>query len=1204
MSKENGAPAWHSLINGTEAQIDALKSDKYLTVVSAGAGTGKTQTLAQRFAWLLASDPECRAGEILVLTFTKKAAGEMRDRIKNTLVKWRSAFPKELAHLQSAIDSMDDAYISTIHSFAMKMIRESGLELDVDPAASIMPEAKAEIWWKEYERALSALDAEKIAAMLPEEWRARAAALLSSPDLTELLNAYGPRAIAEAAEGCAEKLYCAGQTPESLWRHDDAALLDDVASLKESCPEIFRLWKEAVFPAILSTSEFTAYGKKPSKTKEKFEAFVERWKGAAASVESAEEFLTELISGPLSNLNMSREIKGAIEAGLGCALSEWRDEKKNALLMMKAPSEGEKKVNGTLCEICALGWAAWDEFRRRESMLSLSDLIRRARDVLESSPAYKRRFKHIMIDEFQDTDPLQDELVEAMWTAPDAKSDFHNTLFIVGDQKQSIYRFRHADLTLFRKYIEKARVEGAEGRCKYVSLDRNFRTSSGLLERFNDVFENIWEGDPEIIYERLLPPDDEVFTDRRNEKAGGPYLRLLCALSGEEESDVKAADLRLRLYAALGREIMKAHAEKKQIWDKEAYNPDGGKGAFRAADWKDFAVLVPSRAEYDMLERAFDSLSLPYLLSTSKKYFARGETGDLVNFISLLSAPEEPLFLAGWLASPLSGLSSEEAGRLLQSAFEMRESGMPISLSRLLREKNPPLSERVDRLRRIAHFSGVSAAIRELMKRPFFLESYDGTRRRRVCANISHLADVAEEYEKSEGRSLKGCAEYLLSELSTQGAKEEPDVADESADAVRVMTVHASKGLEFPITALVYREGKRGAGVGPLYVSKRYGVTAKLSPRFASKEGEELYTTALWEESREAEEEKAERKRLWYVGFTRAADELILCGAYKKRKDGSFGGEDSIMLRLLESGREDATLLTCDVRERKNSAGLPARPAAEPMELAEEVPAKLGRISASAYALLSWCPAAYRTVYRQGRAANWLVKGGDGGGSEFGSLSHWLLARWDFDAASLAGWLPLQKDDPLFERVSRRLPAELRGEFADDAKRREARELLTEYSRSAECAKFAALAADGARPLMRETRFRVPDRGTLLVGSTDVFWQDQSGLHLRDWKTSAEKYSPSWYYERQLEFYAYALHKNQKKNSGAAPIDSAIIYLRSPERVREPRAYSEEDFSAIAEAIEAAAVTALSGSFAGAVERCGECPWRRECAARTSGNDD
>ena len=126
----------------------------------------------------------------------------------------------------------------------------------------------------------------------------------------------------------------------------------------------------------------------------------------------------------------------------------------------------------------------------------------------------------------------------------------------------------------------------------------------------------------------------------------------------------------------------------------------------------------------------------------------------------------------------------------------------------------------------------------------------------------------------------------------------------------------------------------------------------------------------------------------------------------------------------------------------------------------------------------------------------------------------------------------------------------------------------------------------------------MPDRGTVLIGATDLFWRDASGLHLRDWKSSSEEYAPSYYYERQLEFYAYALHKFFEPRGGAVPIDSAVIYLRSPEEGRAVRIYRPDDIAAVGDSIEAAAVAALSGTFNGREDRCAVCPWRGECAGR------
>lgn len=195
---------WRELINSSlPAQREAITSEASLTVVSAGAGTGKTETLAKRVAWLLSSDPECPVDGLLVLTFTEKAAQEMRGRIEGMLKDWYAAYPKELAHLKERIAKIEDAQISTIHSFAMKVIRESGLALDLAPDASIIPEPDERLWWETFAEALDTLDTAGLRAVLDGVWKDRAEELFNSDELRRLITAkgqQGPQTLADAAK--------------------------------------------------------------------------------------------------------------------------------------------------------------------------------------------------------------------------------------------------------------------------------------------------------------------------------------------------------------------------------------------------------------------------------------------------------------------------------------------------------------------------------------------------------------------------------------------------------------------------------------------------------------------------------------------------------------------------------------------------------------------------------------------------------------------------------------------------------------------------------------------------------------------------------------------------------------------------------------------------------------------------------------------
>ena len=894
---QNNAPKWHSLVTGTADQIAALKSEARLTVVSAGAGTGKTQTLSQRFAWLLASDPSCGAGEILVLTFTKKAAAEMLGRIKETLAAWHNAYPDELAHLGERIEHMDDAYISTIHAFAMKLIRESGLALDIDPAAAIMPAPKEEIWWQEFAAALSSASFGKISAALPEEWRARAGELFRSPDFVDALNALTPEAFADAARSCAEKLYCAGQSADELWRCDGSALEASAASMAPLRAEIYELWMGEIFPALASEGLLDC-GKKANDTQRRLADFREKWTARAVGPDDGEalaEFCQGLFDEALKPAPRGK-IKTAVEALLGRPLTEWRGETQEALALLEPPSEAEKRINGLLCKACAVGWACWDEFRRREGLLSISDLIYYASKVVRSSPEYRTKFKHIMVDEFQDTDPLQNELIESLWGGGEGGA----TLFVVGDQKQSIYRFRHADLGLFRDYTARA-LNNPEA-AKYIVLDQNFRTAKGLLEKFNDLFGEMWGGaDSPVLYERLAAPENDEASARRD-GAEVPYprfeaLRAFAPYVEDKSERPDSAALRLRLYAGLGRKFAAMVEAQAPVWDKRAK-------VFRPVRWRDFAVLVQTRAEYSDIERAFERIGLPYVLSTSKDYFGRGETGDLVNLVSLLASPDDPLFLAGWLASPFSGVESAEAEALIEAALEKRERGSALPLAEAVTRARPDVMARLDEMRRRALLGGVSEVLLGLLKTPQFLENYAGMRRLRVNANVVYLANIAAEYERSEGKSLRGCAEYLLTASSSGSAKEEPELFGDDVDAVRVMTVHASKGLEFPVVAMTLSD-KKGAALPSIIVSKKYGAAAKDYPEYLEGAGEargDGRTAAYrWERHEENAAQREELERLWYVGFTRARDRLILCGIYKEPKKG---------------GEREAELPRLDNRER------------------------------------------------------------------------------------------------------------------------------------------------------------------------------------------------------------------------------------------------------------------------------------------------
>ncbi|MCE5202499.1 MAG: UvrD-helicase domain-containing protein [Synergistaceae bacterium] len=1197
--------SWCDAITGLPEQMDAITSTASLTVVSAGAGTGKTQTLSQRFAWLLANDPECRVDQILVLTFTEKAAREMQSRIRETIIDWHRCYPEELSHLSVSIRFIEDAYISTIHSFAMKIIRESGLVLNLDPEAVIVPAPKEEVWWNDFSSALGSVSEVQLLSLLSDEWKARAEELFADENFSDFVNSYSPAKLAEAAKDAAETLGSCGRNPEDLWDQSMELLLQDVAEKQGIFRGIWDLWQENVFPAV---REFLY--SKPDKSFEKLRDIAIEFSGKEPTNENIEEFARLLLFEGLAKLPGNSKQKAAIEDALQSKLKSWRDDTAKDVLMATIPSERENVLLSLLNRTCSIGWQCWESLRHRDGILSHNDLIRYAGDVLLKTPEYGTKFRHILIDEFQDTDGLQDNLIRALWR------EGVNTLFVVGDLKQSIYRFRHADLSIFQRYIDMAK-QSEDKYYKYITLDKSFRTRNALIERFNSIFGEIWkrglEEGTSMIYEPLAGPVSVPWWERRNEEVIEPVMEVLLSIETREfdpsrknnkwASVEKKADIRIRLFKELAAKITEMHENGVKVWDKtikEEYK-------FRSVRWKDIAVLVPTRTLYPVLERAFESSGVPYVLCTSKDYFSRGEVADIINLISLLAEPENPLYLAGWLASPFSGVEPDDVQKYILSADRIRRTMEPISLADVLRAEAPAVWEGIMRLKKFAELRGVGDAILEIQKTPAYLKAFDPEQRRRVNANLSSLADLAAEYEMSQGSTLLGCAEYLQFAVSEARQKEEPDVTDEDQDAVNILTIHSSKGLEYPIVAVAGIEDAVRLSAG-INISVRYGVvTSKLPDFMMEAEEKEVRTVSgTWYAEKEKKSALAEKERLWYVAVTRARDRLLLCGtAYRDGRTCDILPPDETSFLGQVTAANGSERKMCDIVyfERGEESTFPYKKAKVREEgnillkLKTVSPAKLARISASAYAMLSWCPTAYRIAYRQGRDMQWTLKGGEGSsGAEFGSLAHWILSRWDFKEETIPLWLP-QSDSPYFESALRKVPFDLRHEFKSNKTRRELGAILGEYALSTEGTSLAGLmVGPGSKLIMRETPFRVQDGDLLLVGATDIFWEDINGIHVRDWKTTSEEIAPSEYYVRQLLFYCYAIWKfRQKGKIETASIEAAINYLRPSGSKKEPIFLTTDRFNEEGSRIHKAAEAALSGKFIKNNEHCGTCPWRAYC---------
>jgi ATP-dependent exoDNAse (exonuclease V) beta subunit len=1193
-----------------EGQARAVTRDGDLVTVGAGAGTGKTWVLSARFIRLLLSDPECLPQNILTLTFTEAAAREMQERIYR-----RASEPGVFApqRWRAVREGFDEAWISTIHSFASRLIRESGLALDVDPRSGVVAAPQEEAFWGALERALEEMDLPAFTAAYPNERLRRTAALLSADEaLPAALEKWGPSALRNLARSVTELHASLGHTWETLLTWADDAVQGgrpdpQAAAAHEAVLELlrprwnaaWRLWA-AIFSELRSlilTARADALAKAAGGAKQPHPAVslaevLERWSDALSdenkktSPELQRAFYLDLCSNLSGN---NSKLFKAIAERLGQTSSKWRESQADWAALSALPSGSpfpapEQRLRAALLRLSALAWGAWDEAKRRGGLLSFSDMIRFAAQSIAKDSRVKG-FKHVLIDEFQDTDPLQDSMIQALRGKEGAK------LFLVGDPKQAIYRFRHADLTLFADYVLQSRASGAG-----VSLDVSFRTRECLMNTINSLFGRIWKdglGAGNRMRSLKFEPLS-VSGEPGRESASIPPFTLLLSVK-------KSGEGRERLDRALAQTFARYVAEGYTVWDK-------GEGCLRPVSWRDFAVLTPTRAEYDILEAAFAEEGVPAAFEKSMSYFSRGEVGDVVSLLRAAAFPDDETALAGWLCSPLSGVPQREAEACLWGGVQF------------FRERLPEAAERLTYLRRLGALKGPAALLSHLLEDRTWLAAFAPSLRKRVTRNVNRAVTLARQYENGVSPSLAGCAQWLDMALRSDRAIEEPEWM-EDADAVRVMTVHASKGLEFPVAAVMRMErSPHEVPSASLAPSKNMGVAFSSIPDMmlpgGTPEADEVSAWSLrWERTLAEQAELEESARLFYVAATRARDSLILCGLVSKNAKGERSvREDSWLSWTLSWLAKEQNTDWRDIQgpplvfaEELEKGSLPPK-RSEPEEPAPfsplplpEAETVLSSFSATSFALFQWCPLAWRRRHRQGLDLRWEVpdEGSDeeaAGGSEMGTLAHWILARWNLREETLGGWVS--------EALTPRLPLALRDTWRSEKNRKALSGWLAAFARSDE-GRALAEAAGRAALFRREGAFRVvagdedserEARLTRLVGAMDVFWRDGGFWHVRDYKITLSDNAPAELYRAQLAFYALAVKLlAQRRSLPFEGVDVGLLFLREGGRLGEMRSFSlSEDWTTLQDQVREAARAAAQGPWPPS-GNCPRCPWRAAC---------
>ncbi|MBO8159600.1 UvrD-helicase domain-containing protein [Thermosyntropha sp.] len=810
--------------------------------VSAGAGSGKTRVLVERYYRLLWQG--VRVNNILAVTFTRKAAGEMVDRIRKRIIEDEKLRPEVKDKLQ---EELAFAFIGTIHSICARLLRENPLEAGVDPHFRLIDEVEA------YKLKMDIIR-RSVYEMLEK----------NNPYLRKYVKFFGIKGLLDDLYNFLAATSSRGVKIEELQLKTEMAytetknrLPDLVEKMEKSLEDMKRAAEQlkqgaatrnkienlaAVFPQYLPVLDRI-------KTNPGYDAEV------YAACEKLGEYRLDARGNVKESVNSFRESLSELKATL------W--ELKYFPLIEKVFLPLALEIRNQIVEE-----------KEKRNLLEFDDLEEKTLSMLLNNPdileKYRKQFEFIMVDEFQDTNYRQTEIFRLL------SDDFKRNIFTVGDPKQSIYRFRGARVELFGRVGEKMGESGIN-----AGLNRNYRTLSPIIEFINHFF-GIVMADEKIPFEPLLP--EREFTDGRRTMV---YLTRIC-----DDKKMKKEEIQPYLITRIIHNI--TNDKSLLIWDEKS-------GVMRNISYGDITLLFRTTANMHIFARIFKDYGIPCHVVGSRDFFIAEEVEAMLKLLQAVCDREDEIALVGALRSFFFRVENETLWLLKNrgQGLTLRESLQKIEGLPLNEEEKQKLiwAEEVlswaEKLKNRLAPAELIRLLWEKTKGAFVPLRYSGTAQK--TANINKLVDIAFNLEEKGIISLKDFLDYV-EEAKNREIKEKQASAElEGENRVKLMTVHQSKGLEFPV--VIVPELERGFNEDDLrqniLVRDEDGVFLKLSSDETSRE-ERKQSTRKRAELEEKRDSLSEYKRLLYVALTRSRDLLILTGIGKFRDDGtlSIPGED------------------------------------------------------------------------------------------------------------------------------------------------------------------------------------------------------------------------------------------------------------------------------------------------------------------------
>ena len=853
----------------TPNQKKAMFSSGNLLIV-AGAGAGKTRTLVQRcVSFLLDEKNPGSLDEILMVTFTEAAAAEMRERIREALEEKLLGAPENF-HLSKQLALLDSAHICTLHSFCFRLVRDNFYDLGLDPQINVLPDEQSKL-----------LAREVLDALMKEIYDGQTA--LAAP-VQRLVSEQG-RGWDQPIRELVKRVHAYSQTlpdPEG-WFADQLARFEqsEPAQWEQWFNEELIRWKNWWLPVLHSQEKGNVVAERCAVVLARLDAKSSRTETAPA--------LSEILATdsqwptgkkgkfkePIKNLFEETEFLNSLcrfREGVDPLAQDWNWAKPQIVALLQLAGQFSEKFGKAKRETAALDFHDLEQF----TLELLWD--RKAMKPTPAAEGWQKQLRLIFVDEYQDINEAQDTILKAL-----SRQGVAGNRFLVGDVKQSIYRFRLANPRIFLDYERHWKKAPFS---EVIPLSDNFRSHEAILNFVNPLFSALMKkeiGGVDYDDAAKLGFGNRSERSQLTVEADAAlrvelHLRTTGNADDPSNSDLDALSTAEKEARLIGQRLIELKRQCSLIWKDGRQQP---------VQWSDVVILLRSpRNKTEAFAKEFARLGIP-LTTTRSGFYESLEVADVLHLLRLLDNPLQDLPLLAILRSPFVGLSLDEFGEIRlahrdgqfwTALLRWQELNAKIKADGKLFAKVDNFLNQLARWRRLKKQTSLSQLVETILDETHYPDGLLAqTRGAQRHANVERLLELTRQFDSLQGQGLFRFIRFVESQEDAD-IDLEPAAVD-AGDAVRLMSIHQSKGLEFPVVVVadLAKSFNFADTKEKVILDEVFGVCPQVMPPGTRQTYPSLpYWLA---QRRQKNETLGEEMRLLYVAATRAVDRLILSGS-------------------------------------------------------------------------------------------------------------------------------------------------------------------------------------------------------------------------------------------------------------------------------------------------------------------------------------